>query len=109
MPLDISHALIACLVASLITFGTRAFPFLLFSKREPPNSIRKLARYLPPAIMAILLLTTITSLSPILCKKTAYYIACIFVAILLHLRFKNAMISIFSSTILYMVLLHIFV
>ena len=36
MSLPLHAALLATLVAALVIFATRLFPFALFSKREPP-------------------------------------------------------------------------
>ena len=41
-------------VCSLITFGIRLIPFVLLRGREIPGFISYLGRYLPPAIMAAL-------------------------------------------------------
>ena len=56
MALTLNNALIATLIAALVIFTTRLFPFALFSKREPPPLLRFIEKYIPPMIMAILLI-----------------------------------------------------
>jgi branched-subunit amino acid transport protein AzlD len=47
--LGMEAALAATVAFSLIILATRAFPFALFSRREPPRIIRFIERFtLPP-------------------------------------------------------------
>ena len=56
----------AIAVMALVTFLTRALPFLLFDRGEqPPGLILYLGRVLPPAIIAMLVVYSFTSLRPI--------------------------------------------
>lgn len=106
-PLTLEQALIAALISALVIFLTRAFPFLLFSKREPPAIIRFIEKYIPPMVMAVLL---------VYCFKDVNFSASPFglpelialsVTVFLHLWKSNSMLSIFGGTILYMVLIRL--
>lgn len=102
--LPLSAALIAALVSGAIICATRAFPFLLFSRREPPAALDFIARCIPPLVMAVLLTD---------CLKTADiwgplhglpHAAGLLFTIVSYLLKSNAMISIFGGTVIYMLL-----
>ena len=50
MSLSLNAALATTVVAALVIFATRLFPFALFSKREPPPILRFVEKYIPPMI-----------------------------------------------------------
>ena len=98
---------IAALVAvmAVVTFLTRALPFLLFGRGgEPPRAVLYLGKVLPPAVIAMLIVycyrgTEFSQLSgwrPGLIAGVA--------VVALHVWKKNDMLSIVGGTILYMVL-----
>ncbi len=98
---------IAALVAvmAVVTFLTRALPFLLFGRGgEPPKVVLYLGRFLPPAVIAMLIVycyrgTSFAEVSgwvPGLIAGAA--------VVLLHVWKRNNMLSIVGGTILYMVL-----
>lgn len=102
--MNTGNALAAIAVMAGITFFTRLFPFLFFNKRRPPALLQFIQRYIPPMIMVILV---IYALSDVVWLKSPHGIpeaVSILVAGGLHLWKKNALISIFSATILYMAL-----
>ena len=43
--LSISAAIIATICSALVIFSERAFPFVLFSKKEPPAFIKFIEKY----------------------------------------------------------------
>ena len=102
-------AIAASFLTGIVIYAERAFPFLLFSKKEPPAFICIIEKYIPPMVMASLLFyclkdTEFSSVSGFLPQLCA-----LMLTILLHLWKDNALISIFSGTALYMILsnLHI--
>ena len=98
---------IASLVAvmAVVTFLTRALPFLLFGRGgEPPKVVLYLGKFLPPAVIAMLIVycykgTTFAVLSGWLPGLIAGL-----AVIILHVWKKNNMLSILGGTILYMFL-----
>ena len=48
MNLSADKAVIATLISAAVIFATRAFPFILFSKKQPPSFIRFIEKYIPP-------------------------------------------------------------
>ena len=96
-------AMVAVMAAA--TFLTRALPFLLFGRGgEPPKVVLYLGRFLPPAVIAMLIVycyrgTSFTEFSGWLPGLIAGL-----AVVVLHLWKKNDMLSIVGGTILYMVL-----
>lgn len=105
--LSIKQCLVATLCIGLVTFFTRAFPFVLFSKKEPPNIIKKIVQFLPPMLIAVLVAYCFNDIKCFASLQTLCYAICIAVCAVLHLLLHNSMISIFGSTILYMLLIRI--
>ena len=104
MELTLSQALIATLVSALIIFFTRAFPFLLFSNREPPKILRFIEKYIPPMIMAILLVYCFKDVN---CSDKPFglpHIIGLTVTVITYLWKNNSMVSIFGGTIIFMIL-----
>ena len=100
------NELILVFIMALITFVTRALPFVLFDHVDhPPKAVLYLGRVLPPAVMAMLIiycLKDVSFLSP--GGWVPALLSCV-VVILLHLLKNNDLISIFGGTILYMILI----
>lgn len=105
MPLSPLETLASIFVMSVVTFFTRALPFLLFDRGDhPPKIVLYLGKVLPPAIIAMLIVyclkgVTFTSLSGWLPTLLAGV-----TAVLLHVWKGNDLLSIFGATGLYMVL-----
>ena len=105
MPLSPLETLSSIFVMSVVTFFTRALPFLLFDRGDhPPKIVLYLGKVLPPAIIAMLIVyclkgVTFTSLGGWLPTLLAGV-----TAVLLHVWKGNDLLSIFGATGLYMVL-----
>lgn len=105
MPLSPLETLASIFVMSVVTFFTRALPFLLFDRGDhPPKIVLYLGKVLPPAIIAMLIVyclkgVTFTSLGGWLPTLLAGV-----TAILLYVWKGNDLLSIFGATGLYMVL-----
>lgn len=102
--ISVSAAIIATVCSALIIFSERAFPFVLFSKKEPPKIIKFIEKYIPPMVMAALLIYCLKDIN--FQNKTFIPIEFISltVTIALHLWKHNSLISIFSGTAIYMLL-----
>ena len=61
--LNLQEALIATLFIMLVTILERAFPFILFSRKNPPKIINFIEKYIPPMVMAALLFYCIKDIS----------------------------------------------
>lgn len=111
MPLTTGQAIAAIVVMALVTFLTRALPFLLFDRGgTPPKVVLYLGRVLPPAIIAMLIVyclrNTQFGFGPDLAAFAGWapQLIAAAVVVILHLWKHNNLLSIFGGTILYMVL-----
>jgi len=98
---------IAALVAVMaaVTFLTRALPFLLFGRGgEPPKVVLYLGRFLPPAVIAMLIVYCYRATSFAQPAGWAPGLIAGLAVIVLHVWKKNNMLSIVGGTVLYMVL-----
>ena len=107
---DTLQMLVTIAVIALATFATRVLPFMCFGSREPPAMLSVIENNLPPMI---LLLLVIYCLKDVQWLETPYGIPELFtIGIVAGLHFwkRNAMLSIFAGTALYMTLVqfHVF-
>ena len=103
-----TYAIIVILLAAVMTFITRAIPFVLFGgNKKVPAAVEYLGKILPPAIIATLIVyclkdTQLTSLSGSLPQFIA-----IAVVAALHFWKRNTLLSIAGGTAVYMVLIQV--
>ncbi len=99
------RAAAAIAVMALVTFLTRALPFLLFGRGgNPPRIILYLGQYLPPAVIAMLIVYCLRNMSfSALAGWAPAVIASVAVAVV-HVWKRNNMLSIVGGTLLYMAL-----
>lgn len=121
--LTTGQAIASIAVMAIVTFMTRFLPFLLFDRGEsPPKIVLYLGRVLPPAVIAMLIIyclrTPAVSVAPELVQNMsalwasvvsffvgwAPQLICGAVVVVLHVWKRNNLLSIFSGTILYMIL-----
>lgn len=107
MRLPLATALIATVICGAVIFLLRAFPFLLFSKKDPPALIRFIEKYIPSLVIACLLVYCLKSVQVTVAPFGAPSVAALAACVALHLWKNNAMLSIFGSTALYMLLSHL--
>lgn len=98
--------IIAIVVMTAATQFTRAFPFLLFSKRKPPQWLLSGARLIPGAVMTVLVLTSLPLNIGELSDGGWMPWAGAAVVTVLHLLFRHPLVSIFGGTAVYMLLLN---
>ncbi|NOX14480.1 MAG: branched-chain amino acid ABC transporter [Epsilonproteobacteria bacterium] len=100
-----SYLISGIVIAVIATYMTRLIPFLFFAKRKPSPMIRYIEWNMPLMIMVILVFYALKDV------KWAQYpygmaeIIGVAVAILIHLKFNNALLSIIISTMTYMFLI----
>lgn len=103
--LTTAGAIAAIAVMAVVTFLTRALPFLLFDRgSSPPKLVLYLGRVLPPAIIAMLIIYCLKDLSFLSLGGWAPQLISVAAVVALHLWKHNNLLSIFGGTILYMVL-----
>ena len=103
--LTTGEAIASIAVMALVTFLTRALPFLLFDRGgEPPRVVLYLGRVLPPAIIAMLIIYCLKGVSFVTPAGWVPALLASLTAVLLHLWKGNDLLSIFGATALYMLL-----
>ncbi|HEY8890851.1 MAG TPA: AzlD domain-containing protein [Clostridium sp.] len=104
MNVNTNYTLIAILVMAVVTFGTRVAPFVLFGKNKPtPKYIVYLGNYLPPAVMAMLI---IYCLRNVVLSRFPFGIPEVIgvaTVAILHIWKRNNLASIIGGTVVYMI------
>ena len=105
MPLNTAQTLASIAVMAVVTFLTRALPFILFDRGDhPPKLVLYLGRVLPPAIIAMLIVYCLKGVTFATLGGWLPPLAAGLAAVLLHLWKGNDLISIFGATVFSMVL-----
>lgn len=104
MKLTLIQGIIATVVSAIVIFSLRAFPFVLFSKKDPPVILRFIEKYIPPMVMAVLLIYCLKDASFLVKPFGIPEFVGLLFTIAVHLWKGNSMISIFGGTAIYMVL-----
>lgn len=110
MTIDPIYTALIILVAAAVTFGTRLLAFVVFGGRkdgEPPKWVTYLGQVLPPAVIALLVVYCLRNIDLFSGSHGLPELLCVVVAALLHLWKRNELLSIFGSTILYMILVQL--
>ncbi|WP_168012792.1 branched-chain amino acid transporter permease [Halomonas salinarum] len=101
-------------VCALATFATRVLPFIAFSRQAEHPLVLHLGRYLPPAVMLILVIYAMRDCSPLAqgavnldANGLPMLLAALIVAILQLWR-HNALLSILAGTVSYMAMIQLF-
>jgi branched-subunit amino acid transport protein AzlD len=102
MPL--AKAGIAILVMAAVTLFTRAFPFLFFGKRKPPEALDFVKNSIPPAVMTVLVLYCFKDIAWLAPPHGLPELVSAATVAALHLWKRNALLSIGGGTALYMIL-----
>jgi branched-subunit amino acid transport protein AzlD len=85
-----------------VTLFTRAFPFLFFRGRKQPPIVRFIEAYIPPMIMLILVVYSVKDVQWTHAPFGLPELISLAIVAVLHLWKRNALISIFGGTLVYM-------
>ena len=103
--MNYTYAVLAIAVMAVVTFMTRALPFILFGRGDkPPRMILYLGSVLPPAIIAMLIVYCLRGTSFAAAADWAPAFIASAAVVALHVWKKNNMLSIVGGTVLYMIL-----
>ncbi|MDY5987466.1 MAG: branched-chain amino acid transporter permease [Lachnoclostridium sp.] len=106
MPVGAITSLLIILVVAATTFATRLVPFLLFPKgKEIPGIIQYLGKVLTPAVIGMLVIYCLKSVSLISAPHGIPELIAVAVTAGLHVWKRNNLLSIGVGTILYMFLI----
>jgi len=99
---------LAILIVAACTWLTRAVPYLLFGgRRGVPALVKHLASALPEAIMVILVVYCLRDTDFTAAPAWLPQFAAVLSVVLLQAWKKNALLSIFAGTALYMALIRV--
>ncbi len=102
-----TYFVMVCLVMGLVTYFTRALPFLFYSVRKPSKLLDFLQKYLPAVVMAILVFSMYKDID---FRAAPYGIPALVagaITALLHLWKRNVLLSIGAGTAVYMIFIRI--
>jgi branched-subunit amino acid transport protein AzlD len=102
--MSLPKALLSILIMALLTFLTRAFPFIFFSKNKPPTLLLLVERAIPPMVILILVLYTLKDIAWSQAPYGIPEVICMVLVGILHAWKKNPLLSIFGGTGIYMIL-----
>ncbi len=103
---NISYILIVFILMALATYVTRLAPFVIFSQHHERALLKFVAKYTPPMVMTILVIYMLKGVQ-YNSVDGLYYILALLVTVFFHLLIKNALLSIFSGTLVYMIAIQI--
>ena len=101
------HAILAIVVMAAVTLLLRVLPFLIFGKKKTPAFIQYLGKYLPYAIMGMLVIYCLKGVTPLVFPHGLPELIAILIVILLHIWRRNTLLSILGGTVAYMLLVQL--
>lgn len=107
-PLTLSQALVAVFCSGAVVVATRVVPFVVFNRRKIPLAVRFIEKYSTTLIMAVLLVYCFKDPAYSVYPYGIPFAACAALSIVIHLLFRNSMVSIFGVTVVYMVAIRFF-
>ena len=105
MVLSTGQAVASIAVMAAVTFLTRALPFLLFDRGgHPPKLVLYLGRVLPPAVIAMLIVYCLRSVSVTEYSWGLPELIAGAATVGIHLWKRSMLLSIAAGTVIYMLL-----
>ncbi len=98
-----TYFVMVCLVMGLVTYFTRALPFLFYSVRKPSKLLDFLQKYLSAVVMVIFVFSMYKDID---FRAAPYGIPALVagaITALLHLWKRNVLLSIGAGTAVYMI------
>ena len=107
--MTLTEQIISILIAAVVTMATRFIPFLIFGQsKELSPYLEELGKFLPAAIMGVLVIYCYRNISFAEPSKALLEIVAGLVTLFIHLWKRNMPLSILVGTGFYMVLLNLF-
>jgi branched-subunit amino acid transport protein AzlD len=98
-----SRDILVVLVMAGVTYALRLSPFVLFGQKgETPAWISYLGKYLPPAVMGMLIIYSLKHIQISVFEEVIPVVVAISITVALHLWKRNNLISIIGGTFFYM-------
>lgn len=99
-----TYAFLMIVVVAFVTIALRFLPFFIFSNKKTPEFIDYLGKYLPYAIMAMLVVYCLKGVSFVAMPYGIPEAIAVVVVVALHVWKRNTLLSIVAGTICYMFL-----
>ena len=104
-----TYLLITIAIITVVTQLTRFLPFLIFSgNKKTPPFLNWLGKVLPYAVMGMLVVYCLKNVAVTLAPYGLPELIGVLVAVVTHVLKRNASLSIFLSTAVYMLILNLF-
>ena len=103
-----THAFWAISIMSLVTLLLRVLPFLIFGHGQTPAYISFLSKYLPYAIMGMLVVYCLKGISFTASPFGLPELIAVALVVTLHVWKRNTLLSIICGTACYMILVQTF-
>lgn len=104
--IDYVHSFWLIAVVSFVTVAIRSLPFLMFRK-ETPQSILYMSKVLPHAIMGMLVVYSLKSISFVDGSHGISEMTAVLLVVVLHKWKHNTLLSILVGTVVYMFLVQV--
>jgi len=102
------YLLIGILVVAVVTFATRLMPFIFFGKnKQTPLYVHYIGTYLPPAVMAMLVIYSLRHLSLVNFPFGIPEFLGVLIVFALHQWKRNTLLSIIGGTVAYMLMVQL--
>ena len=102
-----TRVLILVMTSAITTFLIRSTPFFFFSKKELPDLVKYFGKYLPFALMPLLVVFALRNINILEYPFGLPEIIASLSVIILHAKFKKLFLSISLGTFIYMVLIQL--
>lgn len=102
------YIILAILISAAVTFLLRLVPFAIFSRKPMPARLQKLAKLLPSAIIAVLVIYCIRNAVFASVTELLVTLFSVGVVVGLHLWKRQTLLSIAGGTVVYMAALRFF-
>ncbi len=97
--------IVILLIISIVTFGLRSLPFLLFGDRPLPAYVIRLSNRIPVLVLGLLVVYSLKNTQLLVWPNGIPEAMAITVLVILHKLRRNALLSITVSTVTYAVLI----
>lgn len=102
------NSILIIAVAAVVTIIIRALPFIIFDRGgKLPSWVEYLGKVLPPALMSLLLVYCVSGVDFTGGSHGIPELIGIAIAMVLHFKWRNTLVSIGVSTAIYLVLVNL--
>jgi Predicted branched-chain amino acid permeases (azaleucine resistance) len=106
MPVNATTSFLIILIMALVTFATRATPFLIFPKgKEVPKVVQYLGKVLTPAVIGLMVVYCLRETKVLTAPYGLAELIAGGAVVILHIWKRNNLLSIGAGTAIYMVLM----